>query len=85
MVVETACQYVRPITFPDVVHAGLRVARLGNSSVRYEVALFANDEETAAAQGHFIHVYVERATGQPTTLPPALRAALDPLLGGDAD
>jgi len=84
LVVETACQYVRPITFPDVVHAGLRVAHLGNSSVRYEVGLFANDEETAAAQGHFIHVYVERATSQPTPLPPALRAALVPLLGGDS-
>ncbi len=85
LVVETACQYVRPITFPDVVHAGLRVAHLGNSSVRYEVGLFANDEQTAAAQGHFIHVYVERASGQPMPLPPALRGALVPLLGGDSN
>ncbi len=85
LVVETACQYVRPIAFPDVVHVGLRVARLGNSSVRYEVGLFANDEETAAAQGHFIHVYVERATGQPTPLPAALRAALAPLLNEGSD
>ncbi len=84
LVVETACHYFRPIAFPDVAHAGLRVARLGNSSVRYEVGIFANDEQTAAAQGHFIHVYVERATGRPTPLPPALRAALSPLLDADA-
>ncbi len=80
VVVETSCQYFRSITFPDIVHAGLRVARLGNSSVRYEVAIFRNDEDTAAAQGHFIHVYVARDTRQPTALPPELRAALEPLV-----
>jgi len=80
VVVETACQYFRSIAFPDVVHAGLRVARLGHSSVRYEIALFRNDEDTAVAQGHFVHVYVERAARQPTALPPALRAALAPLV-----
>jgi len=80
VVVETSCQYFRSITFPDIVHAGLRVAHLGNSSVRYEVAIFRNDEDEAAAQGHFIHVYVARGTRQPTALPPELRAALEPLV-----
>ncbi len=80
VVVETSCQYFRSITFPDVVHAALRVAHLGNSSVHYEVAIFRNDEDTAAAQGHFVHVYVQRDTRQPTALPLALRAALEPLV-----
>jgi acyl-CoA thioester hydrolase len=76
LVVETQCQYFSPITFPDVVHAGLRVAKLGNSSVRYEIGLFRNDEKTASAQGHFIHVYVDRASRRSVALPDDLRSAL---------
>jgi acyl-CoA thioester hydrolase len=79
LVVETQCNYFRPVSFPDIVHAGLRVARLGGSSVRYEIGIFRDDEQSAAAQGHFVHVYVERDTNRPTPLPPALRAALAPL------
>jgi acyl-CoA thioester hydrolase len=79
LVVETQCRYFKPITFPDTVHAGLRVARLGTSSVRYEVGLFRNDDETAAAQGHFIHVYVERESRKSAPLPSELRAALEEL------
>ena len=77
LVVETKCRYFEPITFPDTVHAGLRVARLGYSSVRYEVGLFRNDEETAAAQGHFVHVYVGRESRKATALPPEMRQALE--------
>lgn len=80
LVVETRCNYFSPISFPDVVHAGLRVARLGASSVRYEIGLFRNDASTAAAQGHFVHVYVARDTTRPTQLPPELRDALTPLV-----
>jgi acyl-CoA thioester hydrolase len=76
LVVETQCQYFSPITFPDVVHAGLRVSKLGNSSVRYEIGLFRNDEKTASAQGHFIHVYVDRASRRSVALPDDLRSAL---------
>jgi acyl-CoA thioester hydrolase len=76
LVVETRCRYFKPITFPDTVSAGLRVARLGNSSVRYEIGIFRNDEDAAAAQGHFVHVYVDRKTLKPTSLPPEMRAAL---------
>jgi len=76
LVVETGCQYFAPIAFPDVVTAGLRVAKLGNSSVRYEIGIFRNDEGTACAQGHFIHVYVDRATWRPCALPSHLRSAL---------
>jgi acyl-CoA thioester hydrolase len=79
LVVETQCSYFSPISFPDVVHAGLRVARVGGSSVRYEIALFRNDEPAASAQGHFVHVYVDRGTSRPTPLPADLRAALAPL------
>ena len=80
LVVETQCRYFAPITFPDEVHAGLRVARLGRSSVRYEIGLFKNDEATAAAQGHFVHVYVERESRKATALPQQMRAALERLL-----
>jgi acyl-CoA thioester hydrolase len=80
LVVETQCRYFKPITFPDAVHAGLRVARLGKSSVRYEIGIFRNDEETAAAQGHFVHVYVDRENRRPTTLPPVMREALERVL-----
>ncbi len=80
LVVETHCQYFSPVTFPDVVHAGMRVAKLGISSVRYEIGLFRNDEAVAAAQGHFVHVYVERTGNRPAPLPAPLRLALEPLL-----
>ena len=79
LVVETTCQYLAPLTYPETVTAGLRVAHVGRSSVRYEIALFAADSEAAAAQGHFVHVYVDRETRRPVDLPPALRAALEPL------
>jgi acyl-CoA thioester hydrolase len=82
LVVETGCQYFAPITFPDVVTAGLRVASVGNSSVRYEIGIFRNAEQVASAQGSFIHVYVDRATRRPTPLPAALRAAVERILVG---
>ena len=80
LVVETQCRYARSIAFPDRVDAGIRVARLGSSSVRYEIGLFRNDDEEAAAEGHFVHVYVDRATNRPVLLPVPVRAALSPLL-----
>ena len=76
LVVETRCTYFKPVAFPDRVRAGLRVAHLGRSSVRYEVGIFRNDEMQAAAQGHFVHVYVDRASGRPAPLPDALKRAL---------
>jgi acyl-CoA thioester hydrolase len=80
LVVETGCQYFSSLAYPDSVHAGLRVARLGGSSVRYEVGIFANDEELTAARGHFVHVYVDAQTRRPVPLPAPLRAALEPLV-----
>lgn len=77
LVVETGCRYHASVAFPDLVTAGLRVSKLGNSSVRYEIAIFRNDEDQAAAEGHFVHVYVDAATRRPTPIPPSLRAALE--------
>lgn len=77
---ESWCQYRAPIRFPQSVYAGLRVARLGNSSVRYEIALFADQAHQAAAVGYFVHVFVKRANGKSTPIPKPLRAALNALL-----
>jgi acyl-CoA thioester hydrolase len=79
LVVETRCNYFEPMAFPQTVEAGLAVAHLGGSSVRYEVGLFAHGAPTSAAAGHFVHVYVDRATRRPAPLPAALRGALEPL------
>lgn len=76
LVVETQCRYLAPITFPDRVTAGIRVARVGRSSVRYEIGLFRNDESQASAVGHFVHVYVDRIARTAVTVPDAIRAAL---------
>jgi acyl-CoA thioester hydrolase len=80
LVVETQCNYFAPLVFPERVEAGLRVTRLGSTSVRYEVGLFKEGDTRPAAQGHFVHVYVDRATRRPVALPADLRAVLEPLL-----
>ncbi|WP_217703847.1 acyl-CoA thioesterase [Piscinibacter koreensis] len=80
LVVETGCSYFASLAFPEPVEAGLRVARLGASSVRYEVGIFAAGGEHTAARGHFVHVYVDRATRRPVGLPPTLVDALRPLV-----
>ena len=81
LVAEVACQYLAPLTYPETVTAGLRVAHIGRSSVRYELAIFAEGSDLSAAIGHFVHVYVDRGTRRPVAqLPPQLRAALEPLL-----
>ena len=80
LVVETQCRYFAPLAFPQTVEAGLRVARLGNSSVRYEIGLFAQGAPLSAAHGHFIHVYVDRASRRPAPLPAPLHAVLSELL-----
>lgn len=80
LVAETGCRYFAPIAFPDRVTAGLRVARLGRSSVTYEIGLFREDEDAAAAQGFFVHVHVDRDSRRPVALPAGLRAFLEGLL-----
>ena len=77
---ESFCQYHRPIRFPDVVEAGLRVSKLGNSSVRYEVGIFTRAERAAAASGYFVHVFVDRESRRPVAIPHTIRKALARLL-----
>jgi len=76
LVVETSCSYFAPISFPDNIIAGLRISKLGNSSVRYEIGLFRNDETLASAQGHFVHVYVDEASRRPVILSTKMRDTL---------
>lgn len=76
IVVETGCRFHAPIAFPDLVTVGVRVAKLGTSSVRYEAAVFRNEETEAAAEGHFVHVFVDRATMRPVPMPHEARQAL---------
>jgi acyl-CoA thioester hydrolase len=79
LVVETHCNFFAPLQYPQFVEAGVRVGRVGSSSVRYEVALFADGLPTCAASGHFVHVYVDRASHLPIALPPELLKTLAPL------
>ena len=85
IVVETACRFHAPMSFPEVVDAGLRVAHLGRSSVAYEIGLFRRGELTAAATGRFVHVWVDRASRRPVDVPQPIRAALVPLRAADPE
>ncbi len=78
--VETHCRFKQSLQFPDVVDAGLRVGHLGNSSVRYEIGLFRQGDAAVAAVGHFVHVFVDRASQKPVPIPGAIRAALERLV-----
>ena len=80
LVVETQCNYFAPLSFPQVIEAGIRVAKMGGSSVRYEIGLFAQGEDLCAAQGHFVHVYVDHQCRRPVTaLPLNLKQVLEKL------
>ena len=74
---ETMCKSSKPLAYPEVLEAGLRVGKLGNSSVRYEIGIFQEGAAEAAAMGHFVHVFVDRATGKPAPIPDAIRSALE--------
>jgi acyl-CoA thioester hydrolase len=75
-VVDSGCAYFSSISFPDTIHAGIRVAKLGNSSVRYEIALYRNDDPLPCAAGHFVHVYVERSSNRSVPIPANVRNVL---------
>jgi acyl-CoA thioester hydrolase len=79
LVVETGCRYFRSVAFPENVEAGVRIAKLGNSSVRWEVGLFTAGRDEPAAAGHFVHVYVDRETRRPAPLPAEWREKLSTL------
>lgn len=78
--VESQCQYLQPLAFPEVLEVGLRVGKLGNSSVRYELAIFKQSESSAAAVGYFVHVFVDRQTQRPVPMPESIREALSRLI-----
>ena len=79
---ESGCRYHSELAFPDRVTLGVRVARLGASSVRYELGAFREDADAASAEGFLVHVCVDAATRRPAPLPDAWRAALDSITGG---
>jgi len=79
LVAETGCRYFEPLAFPEAVEAGVRVERIGRSSVRYAIAIFRQDAAQAAAQGHFVHVYVDRQTRRPVAVPDDVRRFLEAL------
>ena len=79
-VVNSGCQYHAPIAHPENIEAGLRVDRLGSSSVQYGIAIFRKGEDQAAAHGHFVHVFVDRANDRAVPIPPAMRSALERIL-----
>ena len=76
---ESLCRFQRAFAFPEVIQAGLRVNHIGNSSVRYEIGLFHEGEQDAAAVGYFVHVFVDRSSRTPVAIPATIRAALTPL------
>jgi acyl-CoA thioester hydrolase len=78
--VETHCQFLASLSFPEIIDAGLRVGKLGTSSVRYEIGLFSHGTDLAAAEGYFVHVFVDRASRRPQPIPEQIRAALERLM-----
>jgi acyl-CoA thioester hydrolase len=79
---ESHCAYTAALAFPETIHAGLRVSRLGRTSVRYEIGLFRGEDDAPAAVGWFVHVFVDRAQRRPAEIPGPLRAALERLVVG---
>ena len=84
-VVETQCVYRKPLAFPEAVDAGMRVVKLGTSSVTYEIGIFRPGDDDAAATGRFVHVWVDRQTQRPAPIPARIRAALEPLFVARVD
>ncbi|MDX8033357.1 thioesterase family protein [Lentzea sp. BCCO 10_0856] len=78
--VESHCNYRASVSFPDALDAGLRVGHLGRSSVRYEVGFFLEDSADVVAEGHFVHVFVDRTTRKPVEIPANLRTAMEGLV-----
>jgi acyl-CoA thioester hydrolase len=77
LVVETGCRYARALSYPDPVEIGLGVETVGTSSVRYRLGVFRQGSDEAAAEGHFVHVYVDRTSRRPAALPETWRSAFE--------
>ena len=80
VVVETGCRFFKEIVYPEVIQVGVRVIKLGKSSVTYKLGLFKEGSDELAALGHFVHVYVNRETRRPVSIPDAFRSALEKLI-----
>src|SRR5436190_16188895 len=80
VVVETGCVFRKSLSFPETIDAGLAVTKLGRSSVAYEIALFRQGDDDAAALGRFVHVWVDRVSQRPVPIPARIRTALEPLV-----
>lgn len=80
LVVDTGCQYCSSLSYPETIRVGVRVGKLGNSSVRYELALFTQDSDSASAQGHFVHVYVDEQSRKPRAISARMREVLSGLV-----
>lgn len=79
IVAETSCRFLSEVSFPDLLHIGLRLEKLGNSSVIYELAVFRGNDNEACAVGRFVHVYVDSKTRRPVPIPQVIRSALEKL------
>lgn len=77
IVAESSCRYLSAISFPDTIHAGVAIEKLGTRSIVYAIALFRNDDETPCAVGRFVHVYVDRATRRPVEIPAPIRTVVE--------
>jgi acyl-CoA thioester hydrolase len=79
IVAESSCRFFSPVSFPDIIHAGLGLERIGARSVVYSIALFKNDDDEACALGRFVHVYVDRDSRRPIEIPAKIRQVVDSL------
>ena len=77
LVVDSACSFLQELSFPEIVEVGVAIGKIGNSSLRYELAIFKQGQATAAAQGHFVHVFVDRETRKSSTIPNEMRKILE--------
>jgi acyl-CoA thioester hydrolase len=78
--VESRCEFLQPVEFPETIDARVRIGRMGDKSLRFEVGLFREGSEQPAAVGHFVHVYVDRATRRPVSLSQEQRDAIADLV-----
>ena len=77
LVVDSACSFLQELSFPEVVEVGVAIGKIGNSSLRYELAIFKHGQQQAAAQGHFVHVFVNRESRKSTAITEVMRDALN--------
>lgn len=80
LVVDSACSFLQELSFPEIIEVGVAIGKIGNSSLRYELAIFKQHQIQAAAQGHFVHVFVDRKNRKSTAIPQNMREVLNQYL-----